>query len=98
MQVLDDPKLKRARINVYNASNNELVGIYNTNSYTGNYLLILVPNVKYVFKVEVKGYGTMQEVVEVPSKIDYEICQQQLKIKLNDKHKPVLSLNNCFCR
>ena len=96
MEVLGNPKLKRAKINVYNASNNELVGIYNTNSYTGNYLLVLVPNVKYVFKVEVTGYGTTQEVVEVPSRIDYEICQQQLKIKLNDKQKPVLLLNSFF--
>lgn len=96
MEALDNPKLKRAKINVYNASNNELVGIYNTNSYTGNYLLVLVPNVKYLFKVEAVGYSTMQEVVEVPSKIDYEICQQQLRIKLNDKMKPVLSLTNFF--
>jgi tetratricopeptide (TPR) repeat protein len=96
MEALDNPSLKRAKINVYNASNNELVGIYNTNSYTGNYLLVLVPNVKYIFNVEAKGYGTMQEVVEVPSKIDYEICQQHLKIKLNDKQKPVLLLNSFF--
>ena len=96
MEVMENPSLKKARINVYNASNNELVGIYNTNSYTGNYLLVLVPNVRYVFKVEAKGYGVMQEVVEVPAKIDYEICQQQLKIKLNDKQKPVLVLTSFF--
>src|ERR1700739_2849509 len=66
MEVLDDPKLKRAKINVYNASNNELVGIYNTNSYTGNYLLVLVPNVKYLFKVETEGYEHMKQIVEVP--------------------------------
>ena len=96
MESLDNPGLKRAKINVYNASNNELVGIYNTNSYTGNYLLILVPNIRYIFKVEVKGYDITQEVVEVPAKIDYEICQQELKIKLNDKKKPILLLNSFF--
>ena len=96
METLDNPSQKRAKINVYNASNNELVGTYNTNSYTGNYLLVLVPNVKYIFKVEVKGYDMMQEIVEVPSKIDYEICQQELKIKLNNKQKPVLLLNSFF--
>ena len=96
LEALDNPSLKRAKINVYNASNSELVGIYNTNAYTGNYLLVLVPNVKYVFKVEAKGYGTVQEVVEVPSKIDYEICQQQLKIKLNEKQKPVLLVASFF--
>jgi hypothetical protein len=96
MEALDNPSQKRAKINVYNASNNELVGTYNTNNYTGNYLLVLIPNVRYIFKVEVKGYDLMQEVVEVPSKIDYEICQQELKIKLNEKQKPVLLLNSFF--
>lgn len=95
-EVLENSSQKRAKILVYNASNNELVGIYNTNSYTGNYLLILAPNVKYLFKVEVSGYGTTQEIVEIPLKIDYEICQQELKIKLNEKQKPVLIINSFF--
>lgn len=96
MEIIDNPNQKRAKINVYNVSNNELVGIYNTNQYTGKYLLILAPNVKYLFKVEVSGYGTTQEIIEVPLKIDYEICQQELKIKLNEKQKPVLLINSFF--
>lgn len=88
--------MKKAKISVYNVSNNQLVGIYNSSAYTGNYLLILAPNVKYLFKVEVSGYGTTQEYVEIPLKIDYEICQQDLKIKLNEKNKPVLIINSFF--
>jgi len=76
---------KNAKISVYNASNNDLVGIYNTNAYTGNYLLILAPNIKYQFKVEASGYGAPQEIVEIPLKIDYEICQQDIKLKVNEK-------------
>lgn len=96
MEVIGNPNEKRAKISVYNVSNNALVGIYNSSSYTGNYLLILAPNIKYLFKVEVSGYGTTEEVVEIPLKIDYEICQQDLKIKLNEKNKPVLMINSFF--
>jgi hypothetical protein len=58
--------------------------------------LILAPNVKYLFKVEVSGYGSTQEIVEIPLKIDFEICQQDIKIKLNEKNKPVLMINSFF--
>lgn len=58
MEVIGSPNEKKAKISVYNVSTNDLVGVYNSNSYTGNYLLILAPNVKYLFKVEVSGYGT----------------------------------------
>ena len=96
LEVIGNPNEKRAKINVYNVSNNALVGTYHTNAYTGNYLLILAPNVKYLFKVEVSGYGTTEETVEVPLKIDYEICQQDIKIKLNEKQKAVLMINSFF--
>lgn len=96
LEVVENPKEKRAKITVYNASNNELAGIYNTNSYTGNYILVLVPNVKYIAKVEVSGYGTLQEIIEVPLKVDYEICRQDLKIRLNEKQKPSLALTSFF--
>lgn len=96
MEIIGNPNEKKGKISVYNASNNDLVGIYNTNIYTSNYLLILAPNIKYLFKVEVSGYGTTEEIVEVPLKIDYEICQQELKIKLNEKKKPVLMVNSFF--
>jgi hypothetical protein len=96
LEVVGNPNEKKAKINIYNASNNALVGTYNTNSYTGNYLLILAPNLKYHFKVEVSGYGTTQEFVEIPMKIDYEICQQEIKIKLNEKQKPAIIINSFF--
>lgn len=96
MEVIGNPNEKKAKISIYNVSTNDLVGIYNTNTYTGNYLLILAPNIKYLFKTEVSGYGTTEEIVEIPMKIDYEICQQDLKIKLNEKNKPVLMINSFF--
>jgi hypothetical protein len=96
IEVVGAPKQKKARITVYNASNNEMVGVYNSNGFTGNYILVLVANVKYIFNVEVSGYGNLKEEVEVPLKIDYEICQQDMKIKLNEKNKPVLLVHNFF--
>ncbi|MGZ4098190.1 MAG: hypothetical protein ACXVNM_04890, partial [Bacteroidia bacterium] len=95
-EAIDDLNQKKARITVYNASNNERVGVFVTNSYTGNYILVLVANVKYLFHVEVQGYGTTIEEVEVPLKIDYEVCRQVIKVKLNEKKKPVLLVNNFF--
>ncbi|MES2566169.1 MAG: hypothetical protein V4565_04850 [Bacteroidota bacterium] len=96
IEVMGNPNEKRAKISVFNVSTNALVGIYNSSSYTGNYLLILAPNIKYLFKVEVSGYGTMEEIIEVPLKIDYEICQQDIKIKLNEKKNPVLLISSFF--
>jgi len=96
LEVIGNPNVKKGRINVYNASNSELVGTFNTNGFTGNYILILVPNVKYIFKVEVSGYGITEEVVEVPLKVDYDICQQDMRIKLNEKKKAVLFINSFF--
>ncbi|MES2514845.1 MAG: hypothetical protein V4580_11905 [Bacteroidota bacterium] len=95
-EIVGNTNEKKAKISVYNASNNELVGIYNTSQYTGNYLLILVPNVKYLFKVEASGYGTTQEIVEIPLKIDYEICHQDITVKLNEKQKPVVMISSFF--
>ncbi|MDX2174050.1 MAG: hypothetical protein SFY56_13185 [Bacteroidota bacterium] len=95
-EIIGNADQKKIKIMVYNASNNELVGIYTTNKYTGNYVLVLVPNVKYIFKVEAPGLGTISEIVEVPLKIDYEVCKQDLVIKLNDKKKPILTLNSFF--
>ena len=96
LEVVGNAAEKKGKISVYNVSNNDLVGIYNTSAYTGNYLMILAPNVKYLFTVEVSGYGTTKEYVEIPLKIDFEICQQDIKIKLNEKNKPALIINSFF--
>ncbi|MBA3704454.1 MAG: hypothetical protein H0W84_00700 [Bacteroidetes bacterium] len=56
----------QARITVFNAANDLLVGIYNTNPTTGKYIVILVPNVKYIFQVEVPGFESCRQMEEVP--------------------------------
>ncbi len=94
--VIDNPTQKKVKITVSNITNNEVVGIYNTNSYTGNYLMVLVPNVKYLFKVESEGYEVTKQVVEVPMKFDYEVGKQEIKIKRNEQRKSVLNIANFF--
>ncbi len=94
--IVEIPKQKKVKISVYNISNNELVGIYNTNSYTGNYRMVLVPNIKYLFKVETPGYVSIQQIVEVPLKIDYEVGRQEVKILLNEQKKPSLFISSAF--
>jgi|GEM_PF-726232 hypothetical protein len=107
IEMAENPGLKRARIVVYNASNEEKVGVYNTsnddrvgvyntNPLTGNYLLILVPNVNYIFKVEVEGYEPVQQQLEIPLRIDYEVCRQEIKLRKNEQHKSVLHILNFF--
>jgi hypothetical protein len=58
--------------------------------------MVLVPNVKYSFRVEVSGYGSLEDVVEVPLRIDYEICRQDIRIKLNEQKKPEMTITNFF--
>lgn len=95
-EIIGNPNEKKAKISVYNAANNQLIGVFNTSAYTGSYLMILAPNLQYVFKVEASGYGIIEQTIEIPLKIDFEICQQELKIKLNEKNKPELIINSFF--
>jgi predicted Zn-dependent protease len=82
--------MRKAEISVYNISNDELVGIYNTNPQTGNYLIILVPNVKYEFVINAYGYAPIKKVVEIPNyastNVLDEISSQKMLLKMNEKN------------
>ena len=82
------PNMRKAEITVYNISNDELVGIYNTNSTTGNYLVILAPNVKYEFVINAYGYAPIKRVVEVPSfastNVLEDVSSQKILLKISD--------------
>lgn len=95
IEAIDNVKFKKAKIFLYNASNNQLVGTYNTNPYTGRYLLCVVPNVRYLMKIETQEYGNFREIIEVPLKTDYDICKQEIKLQKIDK-KGVITINNYF--
>ncbi|MDF1673163.1 MAG: hypothetical protein P1U41_06635 [Vicingaceae bacterium] len=81
--------MRKAEIAVHNISNDELVGIYNTNPKTGNYLIILVPNVKYEFVINAYGYAPIKKVVEIPNyastNVSGEISSQKMTLKMSPK-------------
>lgn len=90
------PHMRKAEISVYNISTDELVGVYKTNPKTGNYLVILIPNIKYEFVINTYGYAPIKKTVEIPAyastniiedvskqKITLEIDQEPIKHSLN---------------
>ncbi len=90
------PHMRKAEISVYNISTDKLVGIYNTNPKTGNYLIILVPNVKYEFIINTYGYAPIKKIVEIPhyasTNVLGEISSQKMLLKMNQREVS-LSLN-----
>jgi hypothetical protein len=88
--------MRKAEIAVYNISNDELVGIYNTNPKTGNYLIIVMPNVKYEFVINAYGYAPIKRIIEIPNyastNIEGEISSQKMILKMDGK-KVDLTLN-----
>ena len=88
--------MRKAEISVYNISNDQLVGIYNTNASTGNYLVILAPNVKYEFVINAYGYAPIRKTVEIPNlastNVLEEISSQKMLMKMGE-NKMNLSLN-----
>ncbi len=94
------PNQKRARIMVHTLHNDELVGLYNTNA-NGDYLMVLMPNVKYRLVVNTPGYDTLSAVVEVPfyanSDAYAEVSKQQIKLQQNpETGATLLDVKNWF--
>lgn len=93
------PHMRKAEISVYNISTDELVGVYNTNAKTGNYLVILMPNLKYEFVINTYGYAPIKKVVEIPSyastNVYDEISKQQITVSL-DSNRVSAALNTWF--
>lgn len=93
------PQMRKAEISVYNISTDQLVGIYNTNSKTGNYLVILVPNVKYEFVINTYGYAPLKKIVEIPSYASTDVLDEistQKMILSIDTNQLNLSLSTLF--
>lgn len=98
-EIIGYPHMRKAEISVYNLSTDELVGIYNTNPKTGNYLVILIPNVKYEFVVNSYGYAPIKKTVEIPvyasTNVNDEISKQKLTLSV-DSGVVNLSINSWF--
>ena len=85
-EVEDFTDMRQAEIVVYNLSTDELVGIYNTNPVTGNYLMILELNVKYEFEITAYNHPPFIKTVEIPSfastDISDAISSQKIYLKM----------------
>ena len=55
---------------VYNTNNQEIVGIYNTNSNNGNFLMALMPCIKYEIVLECDGYKEHTAYITVPEQTE----------------------------
>lgn len=93
------PQMRKAEISVYNISTDELVGIYRTNPKTGNYLILLIPNVKYEFVINAYGYAPIKKAIEVPNyastKINSELSRQKI-ILSEAQNQAGISINTWF--
>lgn len=85
-EVEDFTDMRQAEIVVYNLATDELVGIYNTNAVTGNYLMILELNVKYEFEITAYNHPPFIKTVEIPSfastDISDAISSQKIYLKM----------------
>jgi hypothetical protein len=95
-EVLNYPKYKKAQIKVYNASDESFIGEFNTNPYTGKYILVLAPNIKYIFKIHVPNFSLVEELVEIPLKINLEVCLQNMLLDISNPLSPSVKINNIF--
>ena len=85
-EVEDFTDMRQAEIVVYNLATDELVGIYNTNAVTGNYLMILELNVKYEFEITAYNHPPFIKTIEIPSfastDISDAISTQKIYLKM----------------
>lgn len=69
-----------ATINVTNAETGEQQGSYHSNSSTGKYLIALTPGNKYKVAIEVEGYESQYQYVDVKSLETYVQVQQDFNL------------------
>lgn len=86
-----------ASIAVYNTNNQEVVGIYNSNANTGNFLMALIPGVKYEFQITSEGFNEHIAKVTVPSQIEDFPLRQSIKLKKEGSFE-ILTIDNYFTK
>ncbi len=74
-----------AVIKVTDLATNKLVGVYNTNSSSGKYTVILPPGKNYALAVESQGYLFYSKNIDVPNLDHYveikdSICLEKIKV------------------
>lgn len=77
-----------AKIKVFSKESEELIGLYNANSETGNFIMIFQPNFKYHIWVEAQGFSLYKEDMFIPYKDEFiEIKKDIILQSLPPKEK-----------
>lgn len=83
----------KSKITVKNASNGELVGIFNSDPQTGAYTMNVPGGSKLLFTVESEGYMTQSDVVVLPPQTVFKPFKQEITY---DDKTDKLSVKNIF--
>lgn len=86
-----------ASIAVYNTNNQEIVGIYNTNVNTGNFLMALMPGIKYEFVLECDGFKEHTAFITVPVQTEVFALRQNVRLKKEGAFE-ILKMDNFFTK
>lgn len=69
-----------AIITVVDGQSNEIVGVFNSNSETGKYLVVLPEGKNYVFSISAENYSDCSEYISVPQLGGFEVIEKDIKL------------------
>ena len=71
----------KSKITVKNASNNKLVGVFNSSEKTGTYIVNVPSGAKYLFTVETNGFTAQTALVDIPEQQTIRPLKQKINMK-----------------
>ncbi len=71
----------KSKITVKNASNNKLVGVFNSSEKTGTYIVNVPSGAKYLFTVETNGFTAQSALVDIPEQQTIRPLKQKINMK-----------------
>ncbi len=71
----------KSKIIVKNASNNKLVGVFNSSEKTGTYIVNVPSGAKYLFTVETDGFIAQSVLVDIPEQQTIRPLKQKINMK-----------------
>jgi tetratricopeptide (TPR) repeat protein len=69
-----------AQITVKDQQTNEVIGVFNSNSESGKYLVVLPEGKNYIFSIEAENYIECNEVINVPNLGGFEVLDKNIKL------------------
>ena len=91
-----NPELLGASIKIKDKVTNEIVGVYNSNSKTGDYLITLPKSGKYTFIIEPEASQIPHQMeVDVPLQREISVLPQEM-VLFSDNGNEKIKINNRF--